>query len=441
MKNNLQVSPLKGNKELIRAWTIYDWANSVYQLSITSAILPAYFIAVAGGDSNGIVSFFGFQVVDTSLYAWTVSASFLIVALFSPLLSSIADFTGKRKAFMQFFTFLGALSCAALYFFTPGNLEFGIIAFTLAGIGYSGGLVFYNAWLPDIAPEGMEDRISARGFALGYIGGVVLLLINLAMILKPEFFGIEGKGMPARISFLTVGAWWIFFSYFTFRKLPSTLNKKASVKNPLINGYQELQKTWNLFKKQRTMKLYLGGFFFTMMAVLTVMYMAANFGKKELGLKDEVLIPTILIIQLVGVIGAIFFARVSERIGNINTLIINIVIWIGICLGAWFVHSAGQFMVLAAVVGLVMGAVQALARSSWSKLLPTNQDNTSYFSFYDVTEKLAVVTGTFIFGLLESITGSMRVSVVMLGIVFAIAIVFFWKIRTEKRLMPAKKIA
>jgi UMF1 family MFS transporter len=440
MKNNLELIPLKGNPEVIRAWTIYDWANSVYQLSITSAILPAYYIAVAGGNEKGFVSFFGFEIVDTSLYAWAVSASFLIVALFSPLLSSIADSTGKRKAFMQFFTILGASSCAALYFFTPGNLEFGIITFTLAGIGYSGGLVFYNAWLPEIAPSGQEDRISARGFALGYIGGVILLLINLAMILKSDFFGIEGKGMPARISFITVGVWWIFFSIFTFRKLPSRLKRKELVKNPISNGYLELRKVWRIFREQRTMKLYLGGFFFTMMAVLTVMYMAANFGKKELGLKDEVLIPTILIIQLVGVVGAIFFARVSERIGNINTLLINIVIWIGICLGAWFVKSAGQFMILAAVVGLVMGAVQALARSSWSKLLPTNQDNTAYFSFYDVAEKLAVVTGTFLFGLLEALTGSMRVSVVMLAIVFGIAVLFFWKIRSDKRLLPDTKI-
>lgn len=438
VKNIHHQSTLKGNKSVIRAWTIYDWANSVYQLSITSAILPAYFNAVAKGDAQGKVDFFGFSIVNTTLYAWAVSASFLIVALCSPLLSSIADYTGRRKAFMQFFTWLGALSCASLYFFTPGKLELGIIAFTLAGIGYSGGLVFYNAWLPEIAPEGQEDRISARGFALGYIGGVILLIINLLMIQKPDWFGISGKGMPARISFITVGVWWLFFAQFTFRKLPSYLNRKEKVNNPLINGYQELRKVWKIFRQKSIMKRYLGGFFFTMMAVLTVMYMAANFGKKELGLKDEVLIPTVLIIQLVGVVGAIFFARISERIGNIQTLLINIVIWIGICLGAWFVHSAVQFMILAAVVGLVMGAVQALARSSWSKLLPGNEDHTSYFSFYDVAEKMAVVCGTFLFGLFESITGSMRLSVVLLAVFFVIAAIFFLTIRNEQRLLPAK---
>lgn len=438
-KKITDVSILRGNPRVIRAWTIYDWANSVYQLSITSAILPAYYSAVAAGDEQGMVSFFGFEVINTTLYAWAVSASFLIVALISPLLSSIADYTGKRKAFMQFFTLLGALSCMSLYFFTRDNLEFGIIAFTLAGIGYSGGLVFYNAWLPEIAPPGQEDRLSARGFALGYIGGVILLLFNLFMILKPEVFGLQKNGMAARISFITVGVWWLVFASYTFYHLPSRIRSVQSVKKPLLNGYRELRHVWQQFRSNPVMIRYLGGFFFTMMAVLTVMYMAANFGKKELGLEDSVLIPTVLIIQLVGVLGALFFARVSERIGNIRTLLITILIWIGICLYAWVVQSAAQFMALAAVVGWVMGAVQALARSSWSKLLPKGTENTAFFSFYDVAEKMAVVSGTFLFGLLESLTGSMRLSVVMLAIVFVLAGFFLWPLRDEARLAGAKK--
>lgn len=438
-KKITETSELRGNPRIIRAWTIYDWANSVYQLSITSAILPAYYSAVAAGDAQGMVDFFGFQVVNTSLYAWAVSASFLAVALMSPLLSSIADYTGRRKAFMQFFTWLGALSCMALYFFTPKNLEFGILAFTLAGIGYSGGLVFYNAWLPEIAPPGQEDRLSARGFALGYIGGVVLLLFNLFMILKPEVFGLIKNGMAARISFVTVGIWWIVFASYTFYHLPSRLRSGERLRKPLLNGYRELREVWRQFQANPVMKRYLDGFFFTMMAVLTVMYMAANFGKKELGLEDSVLIPTVLIIQLVGVLGALFFARVSERIGNIRTLLITIGIWIGICLFAWVVETAAQFMLLAAVVGWVMGAVQALARSSWSKLLPSQSDNTAFFSFYDVAEKMAVVSGTFLFGLLEMLTGSMRVSVVMLAILFVLAAFFLWPLRDVARLAGTKK--
>ena len=427
---------LKGNKKVIRAWTMYDWSNSVYQLSITSAILPAYYGAVAKGDANSMVSFFGFEIVNTTLYAWAVSASFLIVALFSPLLASVADYTGRRKLFMQIFTWMGALGCASLYFFTPGNLELGIIAFTLAGIGYSGGLVFYNAWLPEIAPAGMEDRISARGYALGYIGGVVLLIFNLMMLLNPTWFGLEPGGMAARISFVTVGVWWIGFSQITFAYLPSRLKPKKGIKHPFINGYRELQKVFNEFIKQNVLKRFIAGFFFTMMAVLTVMYMAANFGKKELGLEDKVLIPTILIIQLVGVLGSIGFARLSEKLGNIKALMISIVIWIGICVMAYFVTDAKGFMILASVVGLVMGGVQALARSTYAKLLPKTDDHAAYYSFYDVAEKMSVVLGTFFFGLLEMLTGSMRASILLLGGLFIVGLFFFIGIRKEKALLP-----
>lgn len=434
MNTNSVKFNLKGNIKAINSWLMYDWANSVYQLSITSAILPAYYSAVAMGDAAGMVNFFGWSVLNTSLYAWAISASFLIVALLSPLLSALADVTGKRLLFMKVFTWIGGLSCMALYFFTPERLEVGVIAFTLAGIGYSGSLVFYNAWLPEIAPKGEEDRISARGFALGYAGGIILMLINLAMLLKPEIFGIEGKGMPARISFVTVGIWWLSFAQIPFYVLPSRL-KTTDAANAstslLLKGYAELRKVWQNFRSNPTMLRYLIGYFFTMMAVLTVMYMAANFGKKELGLKDEVLIPTILIIQVVGIVGALLFARIAKHLGTIPVLLFCIVVWIGICIGAWFVQTAMHFMILASVVGLVMGAVQALARSGWSKLLPPDEDHTSYFSFYDVAEKLAVVLGTFFFGLLEWLTGSMRNAVVFLALIFVLAMMAFGSIRKE----------
>ena len=423
---------IRGDKKVIRAWTVFDWANSVYQLSITSAILPAYYGAVAHGDEQGMVSFFGWKVVNTSLYAWAVSASFLFVALFSPLLASIADYTGRRKFFMKLFTWIGGLSCAGLYFFTPDRLEWGIIAFTLAGIGYSGGLVFYNAWLPEIAPKGMEDRISARGYALGYIGGVVLLLINLVMLLKPDFFGLPQNGMAARISFITVGIWWIGFAQYTFYYLPKRTVTNIKIINPIINGYRELARIWREFQTQKILKVYLLGFFFTMMAVLTVMYMAANFGKKELGLKDEVLIPTVLIIQLVGVVGSIGFARLSKRYGNMEAMILSVVIWIGVCVGAYFVTNSTGFMILASVVGLVMGGVQALARSTYARLLPETNDHTAYFSFYDVAEKMAVVLGTFLFGLLETLTGSMRSSILLLGILFVIGLYYLIQLKRMK---------
>ena len=434
----MEVASLKGNKKIIRAWTIYDWANSVYQLSITSAILPAYYIAVAAGDAEGKVQFFGYSVVNTTLYAWTVSFSFLIVALLSPMLSSIADYTGRRKLFMQIFTYIGAFGCASLYFFDKNNLEFGIIAFALAGIGYSGSLVFYNAWLPEIAAAGEEDKISARGFALGYIGGVVLLIFNLVMILKPEIFGLEKDGSAARISFLSVGIWWIVFAQYTFYFLPKRLINGNPSKRLLMHGYKELKTVWHQFNQFNYLKTFLISFFFTMMGVLTVMYMAANFGKKELNLTDEVLIPTILIIQLVGVVGALVIARMSKKFGNAEALIFCCSIWLLICVAAYFVNSELTFIVLASFVGFVMGGVQALARSTYAILIPRSNDNTSYFSFYDVCEKMAVVLGTFFFGLLEQLTGSMRTSIVLLGVLFFIAIIGWVKLKNLRLSLISK---
>ncbi|MEZ5173826.1 MAG: MFS transporter, partial [Bacteroidia bacterium] len=345
-----------------------------------------------------------------------------------------ADYTGRRKLFMQIFTWMGSLGCAGLFFFTADRLEWGIFSFFMASVGYSGGLVFYNAWLPEIAPPGEEDRISARGYALGYTGGVVLLILNLVMLLKPALFGIEPGGMAARISFLSVAVWWLGFAQITFRALPKYFVAPQSEKRPLLNGYRELRKVFSEFYSMPELLRFIVGFFFTMMAVLTVMYMAANFGKKELQLDDKVLIPTILIIQLVGVAGSIGFARLSARIGNIRALLISIVIWIGICVGAYFVTGAKGFMVLASVVGLVMGGIQALARSTYAKLLPETRDHTAYYSFYDVAEKLSVVLGTFFFGLLEWITGSMRASILLLGVLFILGFIFLFRLKDLRAL-------
>lgn len=433
----MQQDSLRGNKRIIRAWTFFDWANSAFQLSITSAILPAYFATVTKGGGSGIVSFFGYQVINTSLYAWTVSASFLLVACLSPLLSSVADYTGRRKLFMQLFTVLGVSGCMLLYFFDEQHLELGILAFAMASVGYTGGLVFYNAWLPEIALPGDEDRISARGFALGYTGAMILLLINIAMLLQPAFFGIANKAMAARLSFVSVGIWWGTFALIPFSALPGKLNSRKHAEYPLLNGYRELVKVWNEFRKIPYLQIFLLGFFLVIMSVLTIMYMAANFAKKEIGLPDTILIPTILLIQVLGIVGSLLFARISKRMGNLNALKIGVFIWVLICMAALYVHSAVTFIALAAFVGLVMGAIQALTRSTYTKLLPKTNDHTSYFSFYDVTEKLAVVSGTFLFGLMETLTGSMRMAIVLLGVFFAggyLTLVWLGKTKAKKYL-------
>jgi len=432
---------VKGDKRVVRGWVMYDWANSVYQLTIASAIFPIYYNTVTRTGDNFTVSFFGAPIINTVLYSWAIAAAYLLVAIGSPLFSSMADYTGRRKAFMRVFTMIGATACGALFFFDKNHVELGVIAFALGTIGYGGSIVFYNSFLPVIAEPENQDRISARGYAMGYLGGVVLLLFNLLMIMKPALFGIAAdSSLPARISFVTVSIWWIAFSQITFSRLPKyTFRKRMIRESVLTNGYKELRVVFNQIKKSYKLSMYLTGFFFLMMGVLTTMFMAATYGEKEMGLKEDVLIPTILVIQLVGMLGAWMFARISEKIGNLRALMITIVTWAIICVGAYFISNTFQFVTVAFFIGIVMGGSQSLARSTYSKMLPADTtDHTSFFSFYDVMEKLATVAGTFSFGVMEAITGSMRYSVLAITVFFLLSLFFmlllYFRTRIEARI-------
>ena len=424
----------KGDPKIVRAWVMYDWANSVYQLTISSAIFPIYYNAVTRNGSDFTVSFFGLEVINTVLYSWSIAAAYLIVAIGSPLFSSMADYTGRRKGFMRAFTIIGAAACGMLFFFDKNHIELGVIAFALGTVGYGGSIVFYNSFLPVIAEPGDQDRISARGYSMGYLGGVVLLIINLVMIMMPEMFGFtKDSSFPARISFLTVFVWWIGFSTLTFRKLPKyTFRKRISRASVLTNGYRELRVVFKQVRKSYKLSVYLVGFFFMMMGTLTTMFMAATYGEKELGLKEDVLIPTILVIQLIGMVGAWSFARLSGKIGNLKALIISVVAWMFICIFAYTITGTAGFLIAAFFIGLVMGGSQALARSTYSKMLPETTDHTSFFSFYDVMEKLATVAGTFSFGIIEALTGSMRFSVLAITIFFAIGLFFLLLLLRKK---------
>lgn len=423
------MNDIKGNKKIIHAWSMYDWANSVYSLVITSTIFPIYYGAVTRTELSDKVYFFGFEFINTSLLAFAVSCSFLIVALFSPLLSSIADYTGRKKQFMQFFTYLGVLSCASLFFFNGHNIELGILAYIVASIGYSGSLVFYNAYLPEIAAPKDQDRVSARGFALGYIGSVILMIICLIIIQQPLWFGIENASLPARISFLLVAVWWLGFAAYTFKYLPKNIFNVHPKGAFVLHGYKELIKVWHKLKSMKILSWFLPAFFFYTMGVQTVMYMAASYGEKVLNLPEGILISTILIIQLVAILGSYGFAKSSEKRGNIPTLIIAVCIWIVICFAAYFVTESVGFMILAAFVGLVMGGIQSLSRSTYSKLLPSTHNHASFFSFYDVAEKMAIVLGTASFGFIELLTGSMRNSVFALALFFIIGLFLLFKVK------------
>lgn len=411
----------KNNKRTIRAWAFFDWANSAYNLVITSTIFPAYYVAITNNEKTGNhVTFFGHSFVNTALSDYTLAAAYLIIALLLPILTSIADYRGNKKIFMQFFTWLGALSCGMLYFFKFDTLEISMVFFGLAAIGYSGGFVFYNSYLPEIATLDMQDSVSAKGFTYGYIGSVILQLICFAFVLSPKTFGIVDKSFPARLSFLLVGIWWIGFAYIPFVILPKgSPNAKSHTHDLIRGGFIELGKVWKQVKGMPMLKRYLPAFFFYSMGVQTIMLVATSFGAKELKMETSSLIQIILIIQLVAIGGATLMSKLSDRYGNIRVLMYVVIIWIGVCVAAYFTTNSTQFYILAMVVGLVMGGIQSLSRSTYSKLIPQDiPDSASFFSFYDVTEKLAIVGGMFSFGLVDDITNSMRNSALVLCIYF-----------------------
>jgi MFS transporter, UMF1 family len=430
----------KFDKKVQTAWAMYDWANSAYNLVITSTIFPAYYIAITTSkNGNDVVSFWGSQVKNSSLFDYALAAAYLIIALISPILSSIADYKGNKKRFLQFFCYLGSLACCGLYFFDAPHLELGIILFILAAIGYCGSLVFYNAYLPEIAPDDEQDSLSAKGFSYGYIGSVLLQIICLLFVMKPEWFGIKDDSFAPRLSFLLVGIWWIGWSQIPFKRLPKGAALATQRDHNIFTaGFIELKKVWHQLKSLLLLKTFLSAFFFYSMGVQTVMLAATIFGKKELNLDTGSLIATILIIQLVAIAGAYSMSKLSTKIGNLPVLLITVCIWILVCIGAYFTTTATEFYIIATIVGFIMGGIQSLSRSTYARLMPETKDTASFFSFYDITEKIAIVLGMFFFGLIEQLFSSMRYSILALIIFFIVgAAILFIAIRTQS----SKKVA
>lgn len=426
----------KNNKKTIRSWAFFDWANSAYNLVITSTIFPAYYTIITTTKEHGDkVTFFGRTYVNTSLSNYALSFAYLIMALALPILSSIADRRGNKKSFMKFFTYMGGLACIGLYFFKLDTLEMSIILFALAAMGYIGGVLFSNSYLPEIATEEHQDRVSAQGFSYGYIGSVLLQLICFLFVLKPDLFGITDDSFPPRLSFLLVGVWWIAFSQIPFSVLPNGTPQAGKVKTNIIkDGFSELSKVWGQLKQIKKLKGFLVSFFFYSMGVQTIMLAAAGFAEKTLKLGTAKLIAVILIIQLVAIPGAMLMSYLAKKIGNVNVLIMVVLVWIGCCVYGYYITNQYQFYSLAAIVGLIMGGIQSLSRSTYSKYLPVDtQDTTSFFSFYDVTEKLAIVIGLFSFAYIEEITGNIRYSIIALASFFIIGLILLFVLKKIER--------
>ncbi|WP_246022553.1 MFS transporter [Filimonas effusa] len=473
------------SKKVINGWAMYDWANSVYNLVITTTFFPIYFLSVTkGDDGTGMVTLFGRKFVNASLYDYTLAAAYLIIALLYPVLTSIADTRGNKKKFMRFFCYMGSLGCMSLFFFDSSNIWLGLLAFTLAAMGYVGSLVFYNAFLPEIAAPEDRDRISAKGFSYGYLGSVLMQMIGFGLVIF-----MKGKeGLASQITFLLVGIWWIGFAQITFRRVPETPKPFAVKGNALKDGFREVKKVYEEIKHLPVLKRFLRGFFFYSMGVQTVMLAATLFGSQLLHLADSKLIVTVVLIQLVAIAGAILMSRLSGKFGNISVLIGVVFFWILICVAAYFIAnvaeplapqhdaievlkkqytaavSAGDtglaaqlttaisaaeaklapahtsvefgFYGLAIAVGLVMGGIQSLSRSTYSKLMPETNDTASYFSYYDLTEKIAIVIGMFSFGYIGEITGNMKNSVLSLIFFFAVGIIWLFTALRIRKTQP-----
>ena len=420
----------KGSKKLLNAWAFYDWANSVYSLVIASAIFPIFYMALFTADYP-YINAFGMEFKNSALISFVTAFAFLVVAFISPLLSGISDFIGNKKIFMRFFNYLGALSCIGLYWFNLDYIYISLFLYFLGLIGFWGSLVFYNSYLPDIAFPEQQDKISAKGYSLGYLGSVILLIINLAMILTAED---SDKIQQMRYSFLMVGVWWIVFSQYTYIYLPKGNKSDKKVNREVVfNGFKELKKVWILLEENIALKRYLNSFFIYSMAVQTVMLVATYYGEQEIEWKSKAdsstgLIICILLIQLVAVLGAILTSKASEKYGNIPTLMVINCIWCVLCITALFISLPIHFYILAALVGLVMGGIQALSRSTYSKLLPETKDTASFFSFYDVSEKIGIVIGMCVYGIIDQITGSPRFAIVFLALFFVVGIILLRRV-------------
>lgn len=414
------------DKKVIRSWTFYDWGNSAYNLVITSTIFPAYFEAVSGDGKeetlNDTVTLWGRTFVNTSLYNYALAIAFVVVALTAPLLSSIADYRGNKKQFLFFFCTLGSLACSALYFFDSSNLAYGLACAVVACIGFWSSLVFYNSFLPDIAAPEDRDNISARGYSMGYIGSMILQIICFVFVLMPDKFGIT-TGKASQISFLLVGIWWWGFGQLALRGLPNKAGTgKGQSQGVLLKGYQELQKVWHQLQSLPTLKRYLGAYFFYNMGVQTVMLVATLYGKSELHIPTTNLIISILLIQLIAIPGAFAMSKLSAHWGNLPALQVIVLFWVGLCVIGYLIpaNNVNAFYGLAVLVGFVMGGIQSLSRSTYAKLMPETPDTTSFFSFYDVTEKISIVIGMVSFGLISELSGSQRNSVLVLTVFFVL---------------------
>jgi len=432
--NSSSDSILKNDKRMIRAWALFDWANSAYSLVITTAIFPIYFLAVAPDQINIL----GTDFSNSAVYSYSISLAYILIAAIAPILGGIADAGNKRLSFLKIFTTIGSISCMILFFFSDAPLVWlGTMAFIISTIGYAGSLIFYDAFLPSITTSDRYDAVSAKGYAYGYLGSVLLLVLILFMSQQPGLFGIpEDSSLPFRVGFLLVGLWWIGWSQYTFKYLPKDAQSEST--RPLLkDGYKEMRSVLREISYKPNLRKFLMSFFFYSAGVNTVIYLATVFAEKELNFESSELILTVLILQIVAIAGALLFAKYAKAKGSKKAILIMIIIWMLICIVASFVTTKTVFFILAFFVGLVLGGIQSSSRASYTKLIAEENEYNSYFSFYDLLYYVSIVFGTFAFGLVDQLTNNLRYSVLVLALFFVVALIIFRNVKIIHEPVPS----
>ncbi|WP_102345817.1 MFS transporter [Bacillus sp. Marseille-P3661] len=410
------------NKKVIRSWLMYDWANSAFATVIMAAILPVFYYDVAAKGSESIAS---------SLWGYSQAIAVLFVALLSPILGAIADYSGNKSKFLRFFAYLGIIASIFLCFVDEGDYQLASILMILGTIGYAGGNVFYDALLPEIASKKEMDFISAKGFAYGYIGGGLLLAINLLMIMKPQLFNIPNPLMAIQISFIMVGIWWFIFSIPIFRNIKDNGMKEQQKNRTYIKiGVRRLIQTIKEIHCYKQLFIFLIAFWLYNDGISTIIKMATIYGR-DIGIDSTDLIKALLITQFVGVPFTFLFGWLANKIKPKKALYISLWTYVGIVLLGFFMQSALHFYLLAITVGIVQGGAQALSRSIFGSMVPENR-RAEFFGLYGVSAKFSAIIGPLIFALVGQLTGSSRFGIVSLVFFFLAGIYLLTKVNIEK---------
>jgi MFS transporter, UMF1 family len=408
-----------------RAWAMYDWANSAVQCTIITAVFPIYFASVAGADLPPAVA--------TERFATATTLALVIVAVMAPILGAYADYAGAKKRLLAVFLAIGVSATAAMFFITRGEWQFAALLFIIVNIGVSASFVFYDSLLPHIAGPDEMDRVSSAGYALGYVGGGLLLAINLAWILKPALFGLGDAGVASRLSFLSVAVWWLVFSIPMFRRVPEPAVRPQNLHGhggPIVTSVRQLVVTLRDLRRYRQAFLMLVAFLIYNDGIGTMIRMAGPYGK-EIGLPENALITAFVMVQFVGIPFAFAFGWLAGRIGAKTSIFVALIVYVAISIVAYYMTTAWQFFLLSFLVATVQGGSQALSRSLFASMIPPEKSS-EFFGFFGVFEKFAGIVGPALFAITVRATGSSRNAILSVIAFFVVGASLLWMVDVEE---------